>query len=570
MSEDIDAPDGTRAADPADGIVTTESTASGTGTDHLIGLRGKETLGPRWQRLRDLNNAGARLSGEGRNTEAAAKFQEAYRETLVEDLDAAGFDGRARTLGNLAVLAEGRGDTAEALRLADEGLQACLEAERQVGDRHGTVAVRTSILIHRAQTLQLLGRLDESLADLDEALELNARNEGHNNELLDCTIQNSRSVLFIGLERWDEAEAAARHALALASAHDPRLTGHPYSNLALIAQQLNDHDAAMAYLQLAEQVHAAAGDRATAALAVANQGRVALRKGDVATGERLLAAAERAFQDGEQPLRAAEIRYSRAHAAFTAGKVDLARELLPEAIELLRRAGHATMLAEAQSLHGDLLAVGGSFKEADAAYLDAWAVYEAAGARYHLARVDMRRAFAVTEQVQRTTSRLKQYRLLRKAFDLSLPSALATDAVRHQFAPGRAREQWAATVAIPAMAHALSLATALRDGALVSELLEHMSATVSLHAPVEDAAFAATAIPDTLELLLAQDDAPLLSFTASALVTGTSADFPAPRFALPPRLRVNPNRPSQLEPWIRVTEQRYGFAIRSEEVVDTW
>jgi hypothetical protein len=106
----------------------------------------------------------------------------------------------------------------------------------------------------------------------------------------------------------------------------------------------------------------------------------------------------------------------------------------------------------------------------------------------------------------------------------------------------------------------------LRDGALISELLEHMSATVSLHAATPAAAFTFEAF----EIPTPAPDADRLSFAASAFVTGTSADFPTPQFALPPRLRVNPNRPSALEPWIEETERRYGFAIRSDQVVDSW
>jgi hypothetical protein len=122
-------------------------------------------------------------------------------------------------------------------------------------------------------------------------------------------------------------------------------------------------------------------------------------------------------------------------------------------------------------------------------------------------------------------------------------------------------------VAIPAMAHALHLAMALRDGALISELLEHMSATISLHAPTP----AARSLPvDAFDIPVPAPNADQLSFAASAFITGTSADFPTPQFALPPRLRVNPNRPSALEPWIEETERRYGFAIRSDQVVDSW
>ncbi|GAA2143808.1 hypothetical protein [Glycomyces algeriensis] len=538
-------------------------------TDDIIGLHGKETLGPRWAKFRELNNAGARLASEGRTTEATAKFQEAYRLTLVPDVDAAGYDARARVLGNLASLAEQHGDTGEALRLAEEAILSCERAEREADDRYGTVAVRTSVLIHRAQTLQLLGRYDDALTDLDAALLLiDAAEDDHNTRLLAFSVHNTRTVQLIHLEHLEAAEAAARHALDLANAHDPRLAAHPYSNLALIAQAHNDHDAAMAYLRTAEQIHTAAGDPAAAALAVANQGRAASRRGDNATAARLLATAEQAFLDGEQPLRAAEIRLSRAHAAFQNDEVELARSLLPQAITTLRDAGHVAMLAEALGLQGDMLAADDNLFEAENAYLEARAIYDATEARYQLARTDMRRALALSAAAERATDPNEQLRLVQLALQLSLPSALATDAIRHTYAPGRAREQWAATVAIPAMAHALHLAAALQDGALVAELLEHMSGTMSLHAPSPAAAFS-TGI-DELEAPLFPAAAEQLSFAASAFVTGVSPDFPAPEFSLPPRVRVNPNRPSALEPWIAETEQRYGFAIRSDQVVDAW
>jgi tetratricopeptide (TPR) repeat protein len=537
--------------------------------DDLIGLHGKETTNPRWAPFKQLNNAAARLVHEGRTTEAAAMFEQAYRLTLVDDLDGAGYDARARVLGNLATLAENRGDTAAALRLAGEALDACASAERDAGDRFGTVAVRTSVLIQRSQTHQLLGRYDHALADLEAALALTAdTDDNDDNRLVAFNLHNTRSVLLLHLEHLEAAEAAALHALDLATAHYPALAGHPYSNLAGIAQAHNDHDTAMAYLQLAEQIHTAAGDAAQAALAVANQGRVAGRQGDRDAAAVLLAKAEKAFLDGEQPLRAAEIRYSRAHVAFDSGATAEARALLPGAIATLREAGHVVVLAEALGLQGDMLAADADFAGAEEAFQEARALYEATGARYHLARLDMRRAFAAAAARDHTDDPDERQQLLQVALYFSLPSALATDAIRHQYTPGRARELWAATVAIPAMAHALHLAMELRDGALISELLEHMSSTVSLHA--EGHGVAAVAAIDPIELPAPNFEADELAFAASAFVTGASEDFPAPRFALPPRLRVNPNRESALEPWIIETERRYGFPIRSDQVVDAW
>jgi tetratricopeptide (TPR) repeat protein len=538
-------------------------------TRELIGLYGKETSGPRWAPVRELNNAAARLATEGRFAEATPMFEEAYAMTLVADVDAAGLDVRARVLGNLSSMAERRGDTVEALRLADESISACLAAEAQAGDRYGTVAVRVATLIQRAQTFQLLGRLDEALADLDTALAITAGlGEGDDDALVRTILHNTRGVLLYGLERLEEAETEARIALDLATAHDPRLTGHPYSLLASIAQSLNQFEAAMEYARLAEQVHEFAGDAAEAALAVANQGRIAMSRGDFETGRELLSRAERGLADSERPLQAAEISLSLAAAERQAGSPQTARELLAPAIETFRNAGNADKLAEALAVDGEILAALGEFKQADASYVAAWNQYAVTGARYHLAHIDLRRAFVLIARFERETKRRKQYRLVQQALTLALPAALATDAIRHRFAPGRAREQWVATVANPAMTTSLNLAMMLQDGPLISELMEHMSATVSLHSP-DAAPFDGALVPEPLTPQMFEGELEL-SYTASALITGHSADFPAARFALPPRLLVNPNRPSHLEPWIQMTEGRYGFPIRSDEVVQAW
>jgi tetratricopeptide (TPR) repeat protein len=466
-------------------------------------------------------------------------------------------------------MAERRGDTLEALRIADESIASCLAAEAQAGDRYGSVAVRVGTLINRSQTLQLLGRHDEALADLDTALAITAdMDEGEDGALVRFNLHNSRGVLLYGLERLEEAETEARIALDLATAHDPRLAGHPYSLLSSIAQSLNEHEAAMEYAQLCEQVHQFAGDAAEAALATANQGRLALSRGDFEAGRELLSRAERALAESERPLQAAEIRLSLAAAERQVGNLQTARDLLAPAIETLRNAGAAAKLAEALAVDGEILAALGEFKKADASYVAAWNQYAVIGARYHLAHIDLRRAFVLIARFERETKRLKQYWLLQKALTLALPSALATDAIRHQFAPGRAREQWAATVANPAMTLVLNLAMMLQDGALISELMEHMSATVSLHSP-DAALFDGAPLPEPLTPQMFEGELEL-SYTASALITGLSADFPAARFALPPRLLVNPNRQSHLEPWIQKTERRYGFPIRSDEVVQAW
>lgn len=63
-----------------------------------------------------------------------------------------------------------------------------------------------------------------------------------------------------------------------------------------------------------------------------------------------------------------------------------------------------------------------------------------------------------------------------------------------------------------------------------------------------------------------------LPFTASALwaYAEETGEHPTPRLALPPRLRIDPDRPSVLSDWIDLAEQRYGFPVRAQETIDSW
>lgn len=551
----------------------------------LLGIHGKTTLGPRWQEFRHLNNSAARLLNEGKRSQATAAFEAAYRQTLVDDIDTPGMDARARVLGNLASLAEDRGEIAESLRLAGEAIAACLVVEHAVGDHYGTMAVRASVLINRAQTHQRAGRVKNTLADLAEAAAILSGCEDADSRFLTFTLHNTRTVALYYMGRWEEAEAEAQTTLDIALATDPRLAGHPYSNLATIAQATGDLAAAKEYLSLAQESHAMLANHSHSALTVSNQGRLALRSGDLDQAMALFAQAEQAFEAGGEPLRVAEVKYGRAMVAFNLGDLAEAGSLLASAIEVLQPAGVSDSLAECLAMHGDLLAAEGRFDEAEAAYLSTRELYATIGTRFELARVDVRRVIAMSVRSMTIASPAEQAQLVQQALDLALPAALATDAVRHRFTPGSVRERWVTMVSNPAMAVTFGLIAAAGDSELAAELIENVCATVSLR-PDKTVAPAHSGMAQAAQVLapgnggrlaspFADETGPTdgdLPFAASTMFVHTvpSAEFPAPRFSLPPRLRVNPHAPALLDRWIDIAEQRYGFAVRSRQVVDAW
>ncbi|WP_345024153.1 hypothetical protein, partial [Streptomyces sedi] len=114
--------------------------------------------------------------------------------------------------------------------------------------------------------------------------------------------------------------------------------------------------------------------------------------------------------------------------------------------------------------------------------------------------------------------------------------------------------------------------------ALAVALLDHLTATASLSAGAPGGAVpppGTKAPPDVADVPLPRRG-PLteerLSYTAAAigLATGGDPAFPAPRLALPPRVRVAPGTPSELEPWMERAERIYGFPVRAPEAVRAW
>ncbi|WP_147472767.1 tetratricopeptide repeat protein [Streptomyces triticirhizae] len=556
--------------------------------DDVVGVRTGVSFGPRWAEPAERVNEGVRLHARGRARRARELLERASAATEVPDVDAEGLDLRARALANLAALAEERGEPRESLRLAGAALAACDRVEESVGDARGTPAVRGGVLVNRAQTLQLLGRNEEALADCDAALALPVRS-GPGSVPLDFALRNTRGCALIALGRYPEAEADVRAALAIAQEHEPRLAGHAHTNLAVLAGRAGDLRTVSEHLRLAREFHALGGDPVARALSEENLARFDLGERRLGRAERRLRGAERAYVALGAEHRAASVQFGLALLAFLRGRVGRARRVLRRATRVLERTGEVGALVECHLLAGDLAACRLRFRAADRHYLAARALCFDSNAPHEAARVDARRARVVLASLRLAWLPPMRRHLLGAALDVGLPAALATDALRHAFPPGRTRERWSTEVARPALATALRLLTLAQQPRLAVELIEHLAASATLdreRPAVEPAGAGGSFAAELRSRIVAAPFGQELpepfpapaepvgggAFAASLASGGGAAaeGFPAPRLALPPRLRVFEAGEHRLADWIAAGEQRYGRRIRSDDELRVW
>ncbi|SOD63361.1 hypothetical protein SAMN06297387_11093 [Streptomyces zhaozhouensis] len=559
------------------------------GSEELLGVRTGASYGPRWSAHAPLVDEAARALNRGRYREGVRLLERVVAATEDVEGDAEGLDLRCRALANLAGLAEERGAPDESLRLAGLALAGCDRVEELVGAERGTPKIRASVLVNRAQTLQLLGRNAEALADCDAAVALPTA--GPASAVLDFTLHNTRGCALIALGRYPEAEAEVRAALAVAEEREPRLAGHAHTNLAVLAQRAGDAEAMGRHMGLARDFHALGGDPAARALAEENLARLALGQRGLAEARRRLRRAERAYAALGAEHRVAACRFGLALAWFLGGRVGRARRVLRGASRVLERTGDVAGLVECHLLAGDLAACRLRFRASDRHYLVARALCFDSGAPHEAARVDARRARVALASLRFAWLAPLRRQWLASALDVGLPAALATDALRHSFPPGPTRERWTTEVARPAVATALRLLTMAEQPRLALELVEHLAASATLDTERPTAgAVGAVGAPFAEELRARIGAGPVAAelpepfpapaeavaagaFAASLVAAGgtdPAGGFPAPQLALPPRLRVFGNAAPGLGDWIAAGERRYGRPIRSAVELRAW
>jgi tetratricopeptide (TPR) repeat protein len=494
-----------------------------------------------------LNARGAALAQAGDHAGACSAFEAAYQAALGSD-EVEALVCRAAIAGNLAGLVE-------AVRWSTEAIETARSVLAAVGDSHGTSTVLVNALLVRAQHLGHASRAAEALADLDEA----ARYADT------VALRSVRARVLAAAGRFGEAAAEATAALDLAYTAEPHLAASLHTTLAEIAGSTGDLAGSAEHHALARDLSAATGDRATEAGAVLSLARLAYLGSDNDRAEALYAEAEGLLHD--DPHRLAVSLHGRAAVAIGRGRPEDALRLLDRVQD--RLATPVEVIALHQVRGGALEALG-DHAEADEEYAAAEAVSTQAGLRHVALGIAWWRADAL---MRSTTA--PDPDLGRRALDLALPAALAAEAVRHRFAHGPLRERWIALAAAPATRAAFAAIGMLGDVHLAAAYIDHLTATVTLHTDAAQVSAHQGHLTDAertsvhAELLsFPEPPADHLPYAASFLTvasTGLTADFP-----LPPRVRVDPTKPSTLDSWIDVAEQRYGFPVRSVEAVASW
>lgn len=432
---------------------------------------------------------------------------------------------RARVRHVLAQAAADRGDHAAAREHIAAGLKAARRAARVHDPR---VAFETVLLLTaRADQHLLAGDTAAATADHDTALRLDdplghpmwweARVHVH---LGRATVRQRTGDL-------DGAEDDVRTALALASEHEPRLVSLCLDRLALLRRLAGaDADA---------PAHAAEAVAATQPLDATRRAErarhaasVALARGDADAAGRHLDDAERAYLSVGDQRGAAAVGAVRGEVLRLRGDLAGAIDAAGAAVERCRAVGDPEAEADAYAVLGLALDEAGRGEEALAAHDRATQLATTPTDRV---RVDVRRAVAAYNAALRTgASGTPEHD---RAVDIAVPCALAADAVRYGLRPGELREAWAAEAARILDVALRTLTVAGREDEVL-DLLEHVAASATLDPVVAE--------------------------------PGPGTDL----LAVAPRVRTRPHGRSALAWALEAAQERYGVAVRGQEVVDAW
>ena len=531
--------------------------------DEPLGIRGPGGVSERWRHLQALfaEMTAAYVAGGATASEPAAR--RIVEATVVDAVDAAGLDIRARALANLAAIAEAKADLQESIALATEAIELCTTVEAELGSERRTVDVRIGCLINRAQTKALCGDHDGGFADLTAA---ESAFDDETPALLRFGLHNTLANALMAVEHFQESEAEFRRAIEIALAHEPRVASYGYAGLAALAHRTGDRALARDQMRLSRELHAT--DSASAAQADENLARMLLAQGEIAEAEEHFAAAADGYQRGGDLRRAAGCRVGRAAVLFARGNVLSARRVARHALGDVVAQGDVGAQIETYLLLGDIDTRATRFHDADQSYLRARTLCETQGTMHELARIDVRRAGVAYSATGAAIRAAEKQRRLELALQLALPAALATDAMRARFAPGPVRERWVTGVASVALSIALEIITAMQHTRLAIELIEFVASSSTLEPG------GTTADADRLPVL-AQAQSPFDSGFALAAGTGVSV-HPAPtevngfELALPPRVRALPDGSREFGLWIAEAERRYRLRIRSDDAIDAW
>ncbi|MGW2048977.1 hypothetical protein ACWCPF_27890 [Streptomyces sp. NPDC001858] len=481
---------------------------------------------------------------------------------------------RAHVLSDLAVVLLTASDLPAAEDAVDRS-RALLDgiASARMGPQGRQLWLETVLktLIARSDVLSRTGRLDESLACLDEAAALFPEFADPDG-LRAAELGLNRVLLLMNRGEWGRAEEQATLLLSTTAPTAAETVPRLLTALGTICATTGRFDLAEDYLARADDGFRALGDTGERQTLLAHRASLAMQRGELDLAERLFAEASAFFERQRRFGDLAVCEQARSHLAGLRGDAVGASELMAASLDRFQRLGAAVAAADTMLLGAQHAYERGDIEEMKRLAQEARDVYQAREIHERCAQVDLMLAGTLEDNLNRTDHGPHETRSIDTALSLALPAALALAAARHDFVTARARAQWL-QLADRAMHLAFRLAVRRQDQGLLFELVEHRCAGAALAlgpGPGSDGGHDGHGGPSVFPdagMKAYGDEGP----TALGGVAAEAAASAGLRVAPPPKVRMSAESGRvALQEFIAAAEFRYRRRIVDEEEVPFW
>ncbi|MFD5701299.1 hypothetical protein [Streptomyces lasiicapitis] len=443
-------------------------------------------------------------------------------------------------------------------------------ASAQMGPRGRQLWLETVLktLIARSDLMSRTGRLDESMACLDEAAALFPEFTDADG-LRAAELGLNRVLLLMNRGEWGRAEEQATLLVATTPATAAEAVPRLLTALGTICATTGRFDLAEDYFARADHGFRALGDTGERQTLLAHRAAIAMERGELDLAERLFAEASAFFEEQRRFGDLAVCEQARSHLAGLRGDTAGAHDLATASMDRFERLGASVAAADSMLLGAQHAYERGDIEEMKRLAQEARDVYQARDIHERCAQVDLMLAGTLEDNLNRTDHGPHETRSIDTALSLALPAALALAAARHDFVTAHARAQWL-QLADSAVQLAFRLAVRRQDQGLLFELVEHRCAGAALALGPgpgpDDGHDGPTLFPHAG--MKAYGDGGPMALGGVAAEAAASAGL---RVAPPPKVRMSAEAGRvALQEFIAAAEFRYRRRIVDEEEVPFW
>ncbi|WP_194829487.1 lipopolysaccharide assembly protein LapB [Nocardia sp. XZ_19_231] len=418
---------------------------------------------------------------------------------------------------------------------------------------------RPAALVNLSQAFQHLGEFDAAQDVLEEARTLLA--DSTDQGLLRVACLLSLTAVALHRQQWARAGELATESLGVTELFAPEMAGHPLMNLAACSFETGRWELAIDFARQGVAAFAAAGEDASVAESQQNLATMLVRAGHFDEAEEPLRASQEFFEAGGLGHWSGIGAKTMGFLAERRADFATARTYYERALERFDATGAVVDAADVRLRLATVACAEGDLALVEELLDASFSVYAAHGLGMHCAQLDYWHAELLHAAIEHVAQ--PDPALLGRAVSLSVPAALAIDAVRHTLPNGNQREHWHRTVAEPAMRLAFRCAALSGNGQLVSDLIDTQCAGTTLDLSSYNDSEKPTLDFELLEPLAAEQiTTPALQLGAALADVAAAAGIPV---ALPPRLTDGDR--IVLADFITYAEQRYGRSVRDQRVL---